>query len=139
MFGSFSGARLFNKDISSWNASCVIGMGAVFDKASRLNQDISEWDVSSVLNMGLMFADAASFNQDISERDVSSVVNLFGTFSGASQFDKDICPWGLSLIPRNADAAFLLVFSGTGCPSNPIQASLRLHQVRFAVFVSLVK
>jgi surface protein len=51
----FSGANLFNHDISSWDVSQVTDMSFMFDGAASFNQNIGSWDVSSVTDMDYMF------------------------------------------------------------------------------------
>lgn len=64
--GMFSGALVFNQDISGWDVSGFEGMSEMFYGAAAFNQDISGWDVANVTNMNYMFGGAASFNQDLS-------------------------------------------------------------------------
>lgn len=46
----FSGARLFNGDISEWDTSNVTNMVQIFRDASTFNQDLSGWNVAKVTN-----------------------------------------------------------------------------------------
>lgn len=62
----FSGALVFNQDISGWDVSGFEGMLEMFYGAAAFNQDISGWNVANVTNMNYMFGDATSFNQDLS-------------------------------------------------------------------------
>ena len=96
MNGVFNGATLFNQDIRNWNVSNVTGMSAMFADATSFNQDISSWIVSNVTNMGTMFIRATSFNQNIGNWDVSNVTNMFSMFSGATLFNQDIGSWDVS-------------------------------------------
>ena len=75
----FSGASIFNGDISSWDVSNVNNMARMFIHFTSFNQDISSWDVSSVTTMRQMFK-WAEFNQDISGWDVSSVTDMYEMF-----------------------------------------------------------
>jgi surface protein len=55
MNGMFSGAKLFNQDLSSWNVSKVTDMDYMFFGALNFNQNISSWDVTNVVFMSNMF------------------------------------------------------------------------------------
>merc|ERR1719174_2097175 len=73
----FSGAKLFNGDISKWKVSRVSDMSAMFYGAKGFNGDISKWDVSSVSDMTDMFTNANFFfNSDLSMWDVSRVTSV---------------------------------------------------------------
>lgn len=48
----FSGAKVFNQDVSKWNVSKVINMEKMFLGAKIFNGDISSWNISNVTNMG---------------------------------------------------------------------------------------
>ena len=96
MSNIFTGASIFNGDISSWNVSNVTNMSAMFFNASAFNSDISSWDVSNVTNMSLMFFGASSFNGDISSWNVSNVTNMHRLFQNASSFNSDISGWDVS-------------------------------------------
>ncbi len=94
----FSGATLFNGDISNWDVSNITRMRSMFNNASAFNQNIGAWDVSSVDDMKGMFSNATSFNQDISSWDISSVSGMTDMFTGASAFttsnyDKLLVSW----------------------------------------------
>ena len=57
----FSGASVFNQDLSGWDVSNVTEMFGMFQGAIAFNQDLNEWDVSNVTDMrsvclgGLLF------------------------------------------------------------------------------------
>ena len=88
----------FNGDISQWNVSAVINMGAMFYGASAFNGDISSWNVSNVTYMRVMFYEANSFNGDISQWDVSKVTNMESMFERAIAFNGDISQWNVSAV-----------------------------------------
>jgi surface protein len=44
-------AKVFNKNIGSWDTSKVTNMYQMFYAASDFNQDISNWNTSNVTNM----------------------------------------------------------------------------------------
>ena len=92
----FSGADLFNADISGWNTAGVTDMGQMFNGASAFNGNISGWDTSSVTKMDFMFNDAASFTADIGGWNTSSVTTMRGMFYRASSFNADISGWDTS-------------------------------------------
>ena len=55
MQSMFEGAKLFNRDISTWNTSNVTDMEAMFHDACSFNGDLSNWDTSRVIHMSIMF------------------------------------------------------------------------------------
>ena len=79
----------FNEDISRWNVSNVVDLGATFQGASSFNCVLSGWDVGQVQNMGGTFQGATSFNGDLSRWDVGQVQNMNLTFSRTS-FDRQL-------------------------------------------------
>ncbi len=52
---AFSGATLFNGNISNWNVSNVVNMSLTFANASSFNCDLGSWAVSNVTNMDSLF------------------------------------------------------------------------------------
>ncbi|WP_371803876.1 BspA family leucine-rich repeat surface protein [Candidatus Lokiarchaeum ossiferum] len=107
MLGMFSGATLFNQDLSSWNVSSVTNMIAMFDGAEEFNQPLNSWDVSSVTDIAAMFRGASQFNQDISNWNVSSVTSMYYMFYDASNFNQDLDNWDVSNL-----IDVLLMFNG---------------------------
>ncbi|MCK8462216.1 BspA family leucine-rich repeat surface protein [Mycoplasma capricolum subsp. capricolum] len=89
----FTGAEMFNQDISKWDVSKVTNMNSMFTNAKKFNQDISMWNTSNVIKMDHMFSFAASFNQDISKWTTDNVTNMSFMFYGASSFNQDISKW----------------------------------------------
>ncbi len=92
----FSGASIFNQDISGWDVSNVTRMNGMFNSASAFNQDIGGWDVSKVTDMNGMFNSASAFNQDIGSWNVGRVTNMGSMFVAASAFNQDIGNWNVS-------------------------------------------
>jgi surface protein len=43
MISTFSGARAFNQDISSWNVGNVTAINTMFQNATNFNQNLSSW------------------------------------------------------------------------------------------------
>jgi surface protein len=85
----------FNQDISGWDVSSVVNMGAMFREAQSFNQGISNWDVSNVYSMSTMFLGAASFNQDLSDWCVLNIPSVPSLFAGSSSLDSSHFPlWG---------------------------------------------
>ncbi len=91
----FSGASLFNQDISGWNVGAVTDMSGMFADAPAFNQDIGAWNVSNVTDMSYMFANASSFNQNLNSWDVGKVTFMSGMFSNATSFDGDVDSWNV--------------------------------------------
>lgn len=89
----FSGATLFNQDISSWDTNNVNNMESMFYKATTFNRDIGAWDTSRVTNMSSLFYRAFSFNQDIGDWDTSRVTIMQSMFENAISFNQDISGW----------------------------------------------
>ena len=54
MAGMFSGASLFNADVSNWDVSNVTIMVAMFNGTTAFNQNLGGWDIGNVTNMGDM-------------------------------------------------------------------------------------
>ncbi len=99
----FNNAISFNQNIGNWNVSNVTSMSAMFADTNSFNQDISSWDVGNVVNMGTMFMRATSFNQNIGNWNVSSITNMFSTFSGATSFNQNIGSWNVSNVVTMKD------------------------------------
>ncbi|MEQ9404587.1 MAG: BspA family leucine-rich repeat surface protein [Cyclobacteriaceae bacterium] len=93
---TFSGATLFDGDLSSWDVSAITGMTGTFNNAATFNSDISSWDVSNVQIMSSMFWGATSFDQDLSGWDVSGVAKTNDMFRSAEVFNADIGGWDVS-------------------------------------------
>ena len=51
----FSGAKIFNQNLSGWVVSSVNNMAGMFNMAEGFNGDLSLWDVSGVTDMSIMF------------------------------------------------------------------------------------
>jgi surface protein len=78
----FTGASVFNQDISSWDTGLVQNMSYMFEVATSFNnggvalpQVAGKWDTSNVNDMSVMFDFATAFNQDIGSWNISSVTN----------------------------------------------------------------
>ena len=96
MESMFSGATLFNGNISSWNVSSVTNMSSMFYYASDFKGDISSWNVSSVTSMSNMFFGAFDFNRSLNNWNVSSVLSMSGMFAQATSFDQSLNSWDVS-------------------------------------------
>ena len=94
----FSGAYVFNGNISNWNVSSVTDMSYMFNGAEVFDGDISNWNVSSVTNMSEMFSDAAAFDQSLNGWNVSSVTDMSAMFNKASVFDQSLEDWKVSQV-----------------------------------------
>ena len=96
MESMFSGATLFNGNISSWNVSSVTNMSSMFYYASDFKGDISSWNVSSVTSMSNMFFGAFDFNRSLNNWNVSSVLSMSGMFAQATSFNQSLNNWDVS-------------------------------------------
>ena len=99
----FYGAKIFNRDIASWDVSSVTNMGFMFNNADGFNHDISSWNVSSVQNFAFMFEFTESFNQDISGWNVRSGTDFEGMFQFAEAFNQNLCAWGVDMIANDPE------------------------------------
>ncbi len=106
---AFSGATVFNQNISSWNVSSVsnlsyfAGSDSLTDShfnngASSTSQNVWNWTTSSLTNLSFAFAGLQRFNADISSWDTSKVTSLRQTFVKASRFNQDISRWTTSAV-----------------------------------------
>jgi hypothetical protein len=77
----FSGAVLFNQDISGWDTSNSTSFSRMFFGASAFNQNISGWDVSKSTNFFSMFRDATSFNQNLGSWQFKTEGTFLGNFN----------------------------------------------------------
>jgi len=92
----FSGATVFNQDISNWDTGNVTNMNSMFIGATIFNQDIGAWDTSLVTSMSSMFGAAASFNQNISSWITTNVTLMGSMFKGATSFNQNLGSWNIS-------------------------------------------
>ena len=77
--------------IGTWDVSRVIDMSRLFSGAKLFDADISKWDVSRAKDMNGMFLGASSFNGDLAKWDVSRVQDMSGMFGGATVFKRTLC------------------------------------------------
>jgi len=116
----FYGATSFNQNISGWDVSNVIDMGAMFYNATSFNQNISTWDVSAVTNMNIMFYGATSFNQNLGSWDISGIIDqitsMFSYTLSTANYNNILNGWS-SLITLPESIIFFnlgLVYSPAG-------------------------
>jgi len=74
----FSGASIFNQDLSSWDVSNVTIMRHMFDGASSFDQDISSWNISNVTDMTYMFGE---YSLMLSDDNKCAIHNSFNSNS----------------------------------------------------------
>ena len=92
----FTGAVLFDGDISNWDTAEITNMSYMFAWANMFNRNLSAWDTSKVTDMEGMFYLAESFNGDISGWETKNVINMGGLLLGATSFDQDLGSWDIS-------------------------------------------
>ena len=109
MNGIFSGAAMFNSDLSKWDVSSVTDVGDMFFRAKAFDGEISKWDVSRATHMFGLFSGANSFNRDISTWDVSRVADMHGMFWSATSFNSDISKWNVWIVKN----MFVMFAGGT--------------------------
>ena len=97
MSSMFSGATLFDGDISEWDVSRVTNMELMFANAFDFNQPLNSWNVSRVTNMESMFANAFDFNQPLNSWNVSRVTNMESMFANAA-FNHPLDSWDVSAV-----------------------------------------
>jgi hypothetical protein len=84
--------------MNNWDVSKITEMSLMFSGAFVFNADISRWDVSSVTNFENMFSNAVFFNQDISSWKISNATNMMSMFSGATGFNQGLCSWEITKV-----------------------------------------
>jgi len=84
---AFMDAVDFDRDLSGWDVSNVVGMTDMFrGRPVFTGRGLECWDVSSVTSTMRMFSGAVDFNGDLSGWDVSNVVHAGRMFEGAASF-----------------------------------------------------
>ena len=86
----FSGARVFNQDISRWDVSNVRSISAIFARGRQFNQDIGRWDVSGLTDDS----------------------GLSSAFEGANAFRQNLC-WNLETFELKAGITLELDHGGS--------------------------
>ena len=105
MSSMFSGAQIFNNDITRWDTSNVTDMSYMFSNAYDFNQPIfSYWDTQKVTNMAFMFAYATTFNNAgvtnaiAGSWNTSNVTNMSYMFLNCFKFNTPIGGWNTSKV-----------------------------------------
>lgn len=91
----FTGADMFNQDISSWDVSNLVNMSGMFYGAMAFNAPIGTWDISSATNVTNMFKEAYAFNQDLSDWHTNQLFYFDGMFEDAESFNQDLSTWSV--------------------------------------------
>ncbi len=99
----FSGAEVFNGDISGWNTSQVTSFSELFYRAELFNQPIGDWSTHNVTNMNRTFYYAKSFNQEIDNWNVDSVTDMQSMFQGAASYNKSLNSWNTGNVENMAN------------------------------------
>ncbi len=99
--GMFSGARVFNSNLSTWQINNVTTMDSLFQDAAAFNNagEPMIWPEGvevQVTSMAYMFKGATSFNQSARSWKVDKVTNTASMFEGAISFNNGDEPldWG---------------------------------------------
>lgn len=92
----FTGAVLFDGDISNWDTAEITNMSYMFALANMFNRNLSAWDTGKVTDIEGMFYQAELFNGDINGWETKNVVNMSGLLLGATSFDQDLGSWDIS-------------------------------------------
>lgn len=95
MSGTFTGATLFNGNITGWDVSKVANFSSMFRNAKAFNQNISGWNTSGATNMNAMFSGATVFDQPIGGWNTSKVT-LFNSMFIYTKFNQNIGAWDTS-------------------------------------------
>lgn len=99
----FTGADLFNQDISTWDVSQLVNMEGMFSAAMNFNADIGNWDISSATNVNSMFKEAYAFNQDLSDWHTNQLFYFDSMFEDAESFDQDLSAWSIQSLTSAAN------------------------------------
>jgi YVTN family beta-propeller protein len=91
----FTGADLFNQDISSWDVSGLVDMSGMFYATSAFNAPIGTWVISSATNVTSMFKEAYAFNQDLSNWHTNQLFYFDNMFEDAESFNQDLSNWSI--------------------------------------------
>ncbi len=71
-------------NLALWDVSQVTDMGYLFSGAILFNQDISDWDVRQVTTMDGMFRNAISFDQNLGDWNIYEVTTMQSMFQGVT-------------------------------------------------------
>ena len=112
----FSGATLFNEDISAWGVSRVTTMQAMFQNASAFNKPIGSWNTGRVTDLSWMFHGATAFNQNLASWTTSRVTTLEGTFHTATAFNGTVGGWDTSRVEN-----MVYAFEGAAAFNQPME------------------
>lgn len=99
----FTGASVFNSDISLWDVSSVEYMTGLFSGAGRYNKALTAWDTSGVKDMSSMFLNAIAFNSSVESWDTSQVKSFYSMFKGAKKFNHRLNSWDTSSVVHMAN------------------------------------
>ncbi|MFV0505841.1 MAG: BspA family leucine-rich repeat surface protein [Bacteroidales bacterium] len=76
----FSGASVFNQDVSSIKTDVLTSMSKTFKDAAAFNQDLSKWNTAKVSLMDSTFEGAVAFSQDLTKWKINSLTTAKGMF-----------------------------------------------------------
>jgi surface protein len=81
MNNTFSGASIFNQNISIWDTSAVTNMNGMFQNATSFSQDISSWNITNVTSMNNMFTGATSFSPNGVYTNLNNLLTRWATLN----------------------------------------------------------
>ena len=99
----FSGANIFNQDLTGWDTTNVTGWDQVFQSASAFNGNISTWNTSQASSMQAFFYNCSQFNGNISSWNVANVTDMSSMFQNATTFNQDLSGWNVANVTTYTD------------------------------------
>jgi surface protein len=98
----FSGAVLFNGDITSLNTSSVTDMSSMFNQTFGFDRDLSSWQTNSLINASSMFYSSAAQGLGLENWNISNLQDASYMFSYATNFNGQILNWNTQSVTTMA-------------------------------------